>query len=147
MVLDEQLADEIAVVMAAISVSFMVPAMAYAYALRNKITKALLIIATSKHVYRYLFMVLGFAAAGSIAHLTYHIGEFQSIPLEVELVVHIAIDSSFIFVAVSLFMTFKTAYATLNDEKESAIIENIFREAASKLQSKDSSKSNASQAS
>src|SRR5205085_2035794 len=108
MVLDEQLAaDEIAVVMAAISVACMIPAVAYAYALRNKITKVLLIIATSKHVYRYLFMVLGFAAAGSIAHLMYHIGEVQSVPTGLELGMHIAIDSSFIFVAISLFMTFK----------------------------------------
>ena len=139
MVLDELLADEIAVVMAAIAVSFMVPAMAYAFALRNKITKALLIIATSRHIYRYLFMVLGFAAGGSVAHLLYHIGEFQSIPTSLELAIHIAIDSSFIFVAVSLFMTFKTAYSTLNNAKDGNV-EKVLRDAASRIFTKESGK-------
>jgi hypothetical protein len=146
MVLDEQAADIIALIMAAISVSFMVPALAYAYLLRNKITKTLLILAASRNVYKYLFMVLGFAAIASVAHLVYHIGEFGSLPLELELIVHIIIDASFILVAVSLFLTFKTAYGMLTDEKAKSSLEKIFRDAASNISREESSHSDAASA-
>ena len=130
MVLDEEYADIIAVIMAGFSVAFMVPALGYAYKIRTQISKALLILAASKNLYRYLFMVLGFATAGSVAHLIYHIAEFQAIPLELELLVHVIIDANFIFISISLFMTFKTAYGMLQSGDAKEDIENKLRQSA-----------------
>lgn len=134
MVIEEEIADTISIIMAAVSVIFMGPALAYAYIIRNHLSKALLILAVSKHLYRYLFMVLGFAALGSIAHLVYHTTEYESVSEEVSLLIHITIDSSFILVSASLLMTFRTAYGML--QKTSAAkdeVEQKLRESALRL--------------
>ena len=128
MAIDQYTANVVALVMAAISVAFMIPALFIAYKIRKNLSKAILILAASRNLYRYLFTVLGFAAIGSVAHLVYHIGEFQSIPVEIELITHIVIDSSFILVSISLFMTFQTAYGMLQDSKGKNEIEKMLKD-------------------
>ncbi|MEO9319054.1 MAG: hypothetical protein ABI361_00110 [Nitrososphaera sp.] len=133
MVLDELFADQLALAMASVSVAFMVPAAVYAYLIRKELSKALLILAASKVLYRYLFVVLASALGASVAHLIYHVGEFLTVPLEVELFVHVAIDSMFILVAVSLFLTFRTAYGMLRKGATRNDIESKLRQSATKL--------------
>lgn len=131
---EEEFADAIAIIMAAVSVAFMVPALGFAYKIRHHLSKALLVLAVSKHLYRYLFMVLGFASVGAVAHFIYHALEYRPISAEVELLVHITIDATFILISVSLFMTFKTAYGMLRKGSAAGVeVEDKLREAALKL--------------
>ena len=131
---EEEFADAIAIIMAAVSVAFMVPALGFAYKIRDHLSKALLVLAVSKHLYKYLFMVLGFASVGAVAHFIYHAMEYRPISAEAELLVHITIDSTFILISISLFMTFKTAYGMLRKGSAAgAEVEDKLREAALKL--------------
>jgi hypothetical protein len=142
---EEELADSIAILMAAVSVIFMGPALAYAYMIRNHLSKALLILAVSKHLYRYLFLVLGFAALGAVAHLIYHVTEYRSVSEEMSLIIHVTIDSTFILISASLLMTFKTAYGMLQRNSVAGEeIEEKLRESALRLSQYASSKSKSS---
>ena len=133
MALDADTVNLIAVVMASVSVAFMIPSFVLAYVIRKQLSKALLVLATSKSLYKYMFMVLAFAALGGIAHLIYHIGEFYTYPQEIELGIHVIIDSSFILVSASLFITFQTAYGLLRGGEERARVERQLRDSALKM--------------
>ena len=138
MAIDGNLANIIAVAAAATSVAFMIPAFALAFMIRKQLSKALLVLAASQSLYKYIFMVLAFGASAAFAHLAYHIGEFFSYPVEIELTIHIAIDSSFILVSVSLFLTLQTAYGLLRNDDSRKDVERKLRDSAVKMSQKRS---------
>jgi hypothetical protein len=135
MVIEEEFADSIALVMAAISVAFMVPALIYAFKIRSQITKALLVLAVSSQLYRFIFMTLGFASVAAIAHFIWHAAEYSTLPEELELLIHLTIDTMFILISISLFLTFKTAYGILHQKGSGARqqVEDKLRESALEL--------------
>ena len=131
---EEELADNIAIVMAVVSVAFMLPALAYAYKIRDHLSKALLILAVSKHLYKYMGLVLGFATLGAVVHLIYHTTYYFPVSEEASLLIHVTIDTSFILISASLFMTFRIAYGMLQrDSAPRQEVEEKLRESALRL--------------
>lgn len=132
----QEYANLIEVVMAAISIVFVIPAALLAYSLRNNISKTLFVMAVSKNLYKYLFMILGFSVAITISHLFAHLVEYFPVSVETDFLIHISIDSMLILVAISLYMTFKQAYGMMQEGSPSAKeIENKLRQSAMKIPS------------
>lgn len=106
-------ADLIEVLMVMTSIGFMGFGAVYAYRLRNKITKAVLLIALSKNLYKNLAMVLGFAFAITVIHLVAHLVPYFSVPIIADLAIHLSLDLMLIMVSIALYSTFRGAYGLL----------------------------------
>lgn len=100
----------IEVVMAIVSIGFMGVAVSYAYRLRTQISKAMLITAISKNLYRHLGLILGFSLTITIIHFLVHVIAYYPIPLEADLLINVSLDLLLILVSASIYMTFREAY-------------------------------------
>jgi hypothetical protein len=123
-------ANLVALIMAAAAIAFIAPAAIYAYKLRNKITKALLVMAISTTLYTHLFLLMAFTTAISVSHFLAHAVMFLPVSFLTEFLIHITIDSMVILVSLSLFMTFKQAYGLLQEGSGYHDIESKLRAAA-----------------
>lgn len=123
-------ANLIELIMAAISIGFMAPAAVYAYRLRNKITKALIIMALSRTLYVHLFLVMTFGSAIAVTHFSAHLVMILPVPLIVDFVIHIVIDSMLILVSLSLYLTFRKAYGMMEEGTAPRELERKIRESA-----------------
>jgi len=115
------------IAMAALAVVFMVPATVYAFLLRNKIRKTLLIMAASKHLYKQLLLILIFAFSATFIHLLYHIGDWQNVTPQQEFVFHMAIDASLVLISISIYSTFRQVYGILQGGKSGKQVEEKLR--------------------
>jgi hypothetical protein len=130
----------IELIMAAISVTFIAPAAVYAYRLRGKIIKALIVMAVSRALYVRLFLVMTFASAIAATHLAAHVVPFMPVSRVVEFVIHLVIDSMLILVSLSLYLTFRKAYGMMEEGAAPQELERKLREAALGINARESSR-------
>jgi len=123
-------ANLIELIMAAVSITFMGPAAVYAYRLRDKITKALIIMAVSRTLYLHLFLVMTFGSAIAITHFSAHLVMFLPVPLIVDFAIHTVIDSMLILVSLSLYLTFRKAYGMMEEGTAPRELQRKLRESA-----------------